>query len=79
MLPFLKPKKVAAVIVANRQPDGSMESEGSEDEMDPGLMAVAEDLIRAVHGKDARAVAQALQAAFDIADSIPHVEGPHED
>lgn len=78
MLPFLKPKKAASVITANTNPDGGIDSEGPVDEMDPGLMASAEDLIRAVHAKDATAVAHALQAAFDIADSMPHEEGPHE-
>lgn len=80
MLPFLKPKKVASVIVANRQEeDGALESAGPADEMDPGLMAAAEDLIQAVHAKDAHATAMALQSAFDIADSMPHEEGPHEE
>lgn len=81
MLPFLKPKQVASVIVANRHPDpdGTLESQGPEDEMHPGLMSAAEDLIRAVHSKDAHAVAGALQSAFEISDSMPHEEGPHED
>lgn len=75
MLPFLQPKKMTSVIVETRKPNGNVES---RDEEDHPLMSAAEDLIRAVHGKDAKAVAHALQSAFEIADSQPHEEGQHE-
>lgn len=42
------------------------------------LASAAEDLISAVHSKDANAVAQALEAAFQICDSQPHYEGENE-
>lgn len=63
-LPFLKAKQVAAVIVAHRKPDGSIEVDHEEGEPAPGLMSAAEDLISAVHMKDAKAVAEALQSAM---------------
>jgi hypothetical protein len=75
MLPFLKERKIASVLVAKRSPEGE---ETTMPEVDEGLMAAAEDLIRAVHSKDAHAVASALKAAFEISDSQPHEEGPHE-
>lgn len=69
MLPFLKPKPVAGLIVEHRKPDGSTPESHSEDNADHGLMACAEDLIRATHAKDAKGVADAFRAAFQILDS----------
>lgn len=69
MLPFMQPNKSASVIMAKRKPDGSQEVIKEEGEHSPGLMAAAEDLTSAVHMKDAKAVASALMAAFQIMDS----------
>lgn len=77
-LPFLKPKSVAGLIVQTRKHDGSMGDTQNEGQEDHALMSAATDLIRAVHSKDEHAVAAALRAAFEICDSEPHVEGPHE-
>lgn len=71
MLPFLK--KEASVVVPvetkKREPD-------SEPEYD-ALESAGQDLIDAVHSKDAKAVAAALRAGFQLFDSEPHEEGPH--
>lgn len=77
MLPFLKPKKMASVIIATRKPNGSVMPEHEEGESEPGLMSAAEDLISAIHSKDASAAASALQAAFEMMEEQPHEEGPH--
>lgn len=77
MLPFLAPKKQAGVIIAKRKPDGGIEAMHEEGEHEPGLMAAAEDLISAVHAKDAKGVADAIKAAFEVVDAGPHEEGPH--
>lgn len=45
---------------------------------DHGLEMAAEDMIRAYDANDKKALAAALRAAFQILDSEPHVEGPHE-
>lgn len=76
MLPFLKPKPQVGLIIENRKPDGNSEKE-HEDHDDMGLEACSEDLIRAVHAKDAKSVAAALRAAFEICEAYPHEEGPH--
>ena len=76
MLPFLKPKQVAGLIIQKRASDGSKE-EKPEDSQDQGLEAAAEDFIRAVHAKDAKGVAAAFRAAFEMLESEPHEEGPH--
>ena len=55
--------------MARRKPDGSTQVMHEEGEQDPALMAAAEDLISAVHSKDAKAVAEALKSAFDIMES----------
>lgn len=73
-LPFLNPRKVGSVIAAARKPDGSLEPKGEVGEPDHALMSAAEDLIRAVHMKDANAVVNALQAAFEMMDSSQDME-----
>ncbi len=71
MLPFLKNKQDAAVAmpveVQKREPD-------DESEYDT-LESAGQDLIDAVHAKDARAVAAALRAGFELMESEPHREG----
>lgn len=72
MLPYQKQKEAAVVTPVDhvkRKPD-------EDAEYDP-MHAAADDLISAVHAKDTQGVAEALRAAFDLADSEPHVEGPH--
>lgn len=79
MLPFLKKKQQAGIIVKERQPNGSIEHSMDKEESneDQGLIAAAQDLINAINSKDAKAVSQALQAAFEICDALPHEEGEH--
>lgn len=73
MLPFLKRDQDASasgpVDSIKRTPDDGEDHDFMHD--------VAQDLIDAVHSKNAKAVAEALQAAFQLADSEPHEEGPH--
>lgn len=66
MLPFLKPKTVAGLIIAKRKPDGSKEESHTEGNEDAGLISAAEDLIRAIHAKDGQSVAAALKAAHTL-------------
>lgn len=74
ILPFLAKKtQQSGLIVQERQPDEK--SEGTDE--DAGMHAAAKDLMDAVHAKDIKRVAEALRAAFQIADSEPHNEGPH--
>lgn len=75
MLPFLQPKKITSIMMAVKKPDGSIEQKGPEDEPDHALMSAAEDLISAVHMKDAKAVAEAIKAAFELCDSEADSEG----
>lgn len=74
MLPFLKRQQEASssgpVEVETREPDDGSDFDAME--------SAAEDLIKAVHAKDVKAVSAALKAAFEIYDSEPHEEGPHE-
>lgn len=69
MLPFLKPKQVAGILIKKRTPDGSAETAQPEDQADQGLGSCADELIRAVHAKDSAAVAGALRSAFEILSS----------
>ena len=73
MLPFLKPKAVGSVVVLDSKQKPSHE----EGEHPPELMAAAEDLLSAIANKDAKAVADAMSAAFYYCDSQPHEEGEH--
>lgn len=77
MLPFLKPKKITSIIIAKHKPEGGIEPMHEEDEEMPELVGAAESLISAVHSKDAKAVAEALKAAFEVCDAYPHQEGEH--
>lgn len=65
MIPFLKPKKQGSVIQA-KYSEGGMVNEGEEGMHSMGVMSAAEDLISAVHAKDATGVADALKAHHDM-------------
>lgn len=75
MIPALMGKKKTAALVIGMKDDApEKEAEGeSEDEME----LVAEDLLKAMAAKDPKMIAQALKAAFAIADAMPHEEGEH--
>ncbi len=75
MLPFLKKKPVAGLIVHTRTPDEKPESQ--EDDENQAVEAAASDVLAAIEAKDVRALASALRAAFEICDSYPHEEGEH--
>lgn len=77
-LPFLKPEKMASVIVAKRKSDGSIEPSHEEGQHPPEHMAAAEDLIRNIHAKSAHGVASALKNLFSMLDSDSDIENPHE-
>ncbi len=68
-LPFLKPKSVAGLIISQRKPDGSKEEQHSEENENEGLEAAAEDVLRAISGKDPKHLALALQNFVDISSS----------
>lgn len=65
MLPFLKQKPVAGLIISHRKADGSKGEEYSQGEENHALEACAEDIIRAINSKDAKALATALKSAWE--------------
>ncbi len=67
MLPFLKRHNQAGATVTYRKPDENSEvsQEGSP------IEACAQDIISAMDGKDAKALARAIEAAFEILSSAP--------
>ncbi len=70
MLPFLKPKKIASLVISKRKPDGAgIEAEASADDADAGAVACAEGILRAIESKDARALASALRDAMTCMDT----------
>lgn len=75
MLPFMKLKKQGAVMQA-KPSEGGTEPMNEEEEHSPGIMSAAEDLISAVHSKDARAVADALKAHHEIREMEDYDEEP---
>jgi hypothetical protein len=80
LLPFLKKKQPASagVIVQTRAPDEKPEQD--QDDSSAAIESCASELIRAVHSRDAKAMAAALKDAFDILESEPHEENdvePH--
>lgn len=77
MLPFLKPKAAAAIIMSKRASDGTVKSEQPEGAENSPLMSIAEKLISAVHAKDAAAmvaVLEALEARDAAADESSEAE-----
>lgn len=68
---------MAGSIIAKIKPEGGIHDEGKENETDAGLVSAAEDMISAMHMKDAKALADAMKAAFEIMESMPHEEGEH--
>jgi hypothetical protein len=82
MLPFLEPKKITSVIIARHgKPDleTHSEEESPDSDLDPGMKMAAEDVMRAFESKSVIDLAKALHSAFQIFDSMPHEEGPHEE
>lgn len=67
-LPFLKPRKIATVIIAHRAQGGAIEASHEEGQPHPDLLRACENLISAVHMKDAHAVSEALRYAFECLD-----------
>lgn len=69
-LPYLKPKQIAGLIISHRKSDaeGQQKQEDSDDS-NAALESCAEDLIRAIHAKDAKAVAAAWKAGMDCMES----------
>ena len=66
--------KQSGVITSQRKPDGGKE----EQQEDQGLEVIAQDLIHGLETKNEKVIIAALRAAFEIFDSEPHKEGPHE-
>lgn len=67
----MKPEKMASVIMARHKKDGSTEVMHEEGGHHPGLMSAAEDLVRAIHSKDHKGVADAMKAAHAVMASEP--------
>lgn len=73
MLPFLSRNKsqIAGTIIQKRKADGTglttMDPEESNE--NEGLESCAQDLLSAIEAKDAKGVASAIRAAYEILDS----------
>lgn len=67
----MKPKRVAGLIISQRKPD---EKDAKPNDMaegdgeDQAGMACAEDMIRAIHAKDAKHLLMAMRAMMDCID-----------
>jgi hypothetical protein len=68
MLPFLSPRKSSSTVMVQSHDDGSQEHLGEEGD-EHGILSAAEDLISAIHSKDAHQVAEALKAAVAMLDN----------
>lgn len=74
-MPFLKKRDkqmTSGLSIKTRTPDKT-----EENQEHAGIHACAQDLMTAIHANDVKGVADALKAAFEIADKAPHEEGPH--
>jgi len=75
----MQPKKISSVIIASRKPSGGVKVEHEEGEHDPMLMAAAEELVSAVHAKDAKAVVDAFCALIEAHDMHEDSESSDEE
>lgn len=71
--------KAISEILGARPKDYVQGPDGSPGDGAEALHAIAEELIEAIHAKDAAGVASCLKAAFQECESEPHEEGPHEE
>lgn len=81
LLPFLNKNKnqgVAGLIIKQRTPDEKPQENQDDNDQDAAIHACAQDLISAVHAHDVKATAEAMRAAFDILESMPHDEIEHD-
>lgn len=74
-LPWIKPKQVAGLIVSRRKPDDSQEV---TPESESPVLYCAEEILKAVSANDAKALAMALEHAFNILDSAEEDQEPQE-
>lgn len=77
MLPFLKSKKdktsSSGLIIKTREPDekSAEEMEKEQSEESYSVEACAQELINAIHAKDAKAVSTALKDLMDVMEIQP--------
>jgi hypothetical protein len=73
VMPWLKKEADVAIPVEShklRKPDDGEFN---------GLHACMDEFIAAVHAKDIKGAAEAFKSAFQVCESEPHEESPHED
>lgn len=71
MLPFLKDKKSMADLITSERASDKEEPKAKHSD---GMLAASMDLINAVHAKNHEAVADALQAAHEMAAEPPEMK-----
>lgn len=74
MLPFLKSKQD----VSGASDSSPIIREHDDDSNFDAVELVVEDMHQALQSKNYKAAAKALRSAYQILDSEPHEEGPHE-
>ena len=79
MLPQIRKRNLATIILAKRKPDGSIEEKPEDPKASEGLASAFSDVVKAIHAGDMDAGASALKSFFEICDSQPHEEGEHLD
>ena len=73
-------KKMASIIVGADDVAGRNEDEYEKRASEPdgdSLHYVASDIMKAIHSKDVTALKEALCSFHEIAEEMPHEEGPH--
>ncbi len=75
MLPFHKPRKAGSVVSVVMHKDSSQEPMHEEGEHPQELVMAMDQLIQALHNKDANKASEAFRAAFECLEAYPHVEG----
>lgn len=76
MLPFLKQRKVAGLIISQRKPEGGLQESPKDTNNNDGLRAVSRDILTAIKNDDEEALSKAIEAAFELYSSEAPSKGP---
>lgn len=74
-MPWLRRRREAAIVTAQVK-DGEIVKESEEQDE---IQMIAEEMIQAIEKKDAKKLAEALRASFQMMELEPHEEIEHEE
>ena len=68
LLPMMDKKKIVSIVLGEGKPKEEVKAQGLESDFSPAYVAVAEDMMKALEGKDAKKLAAAIKEFIMLAD-----------